>query len=225
MSDLAPFVAATLRDKIVDDLKTENEKLREELARVADRQLAVQVTGPNGAPVYYETSLKRGAYCEHLGGKCWRVEFDETAAIPLHAISNLEIRVGGMVVQQFTQTTFQALSMSESLSGGGGGGGGGVTHRGGGGDNEPRMYEIVFLISQSSPVDVGFGRFGPMRPSEFREVGSGPHKMRDLVRLCESGLARDLSMTSICFLKSKISGSMALLENMGVPTAGGGGTV
>ena len=44
MSDLAPFAAAVLIDKTVNDLKEENDKLRAELI---DKQLVVQITGRN----------------------------------------------------------------------------------------------------------------------------------------------------------------------------------
>eukprot|EP00978_Attheya_sp_CCMP212_P001071 scaffold2197_cov57-Attheya_sp.AAC.1 len=47
MSDLAPFVAATLRDKVVDDLMKENAALRLQLSRTQK----IEVTGLNGAPV------------------------------------------------------------------------------------------------------------------------------------------------------------------------------
>ena len=48
MSDIAPFVAASLRDKVVADLMDENNNLREK-----NRALnLVKITGPEGYPVY-----------------------------------------------------------------------------------------------------------------------------------------------------------------------------
>jgi len=60
MSDLAPFIAAAgIRDRTVEQLLKENEKLQAknetlqaELARRNDRM--IQVTGPGGLPVYAE---------------------------------------------------------------------------------------------------------------------------------------------------------------------------
>lgn len=56
MSDLAPLVAAALRDQVVADLQKENEDLRSKLA-LARRGLlsvdeAVTITGVGGSPVY-----------------------------------------------------------------------------------------------------------------------------------------------------------------------------
>jgi hypothetical protein len=56
MSDLAPFMAAALRDRVIQemmdeirDLKETNQVLRQELR---DDSLKLQVTGRNGSPVY-----------------------------------------------------------------------------------------------------------------------------------------------------------------------------
>lgn len=70
MSDLAPFVAAAIRDKVVTDLQEENKKLkeenkglREEVSRLTELRDAfsqhpqgpwylISVTGPRGYPLY-----------------------------------------------------------------------------------------------------------------------------------------------------------------------------
>ena len=61
MSDLAPFVAAVLRDKTVVDLKEENDNLQSEndnLQSKLDSALSrmIRITGPGGSPVYAERS-------------------------------------------------------------------------------------------------------------------------------------------------------------------------
>lgn len=53
MSDLAPFVAAVLRDGVVKDLMDENERLREEIEE-RDEGFMFQLTGREGAPIYFE---------------------------------------------------------------------------------------------------------------------------------------------------------------------------
>lgn len=66
MSDLAPFVAATVRDKVVEDLQEEirrqnekNDELRERVNNLSElndafsqHQQFVSVTGPGGSPLY-----------------------------------------------------------------------------------------------------------------------------------------------------------------------------
>lgn len=54
MSDLAPFVAAALRDKVVNDIQEENKKLME---LYANRAKQVRVTGAHGTPVYAMGSI------------------------------------------------------------------------------------------------------------------------------------------------------------------------
>ena len=58
MSDLAPFVAAALRDRTVTELFDENQKLREEINKINKHNLRViRVTGPGGSPVYAQRHI------------------------------------------------------------------------------------------------------------------------------------------------------------------------
>ena len=56
MSDIGPFVAAALRDRVVQELVDETNRLREELRQEKDR-LVFRITGQNGTPVYHEQSV------------------------------------------------------------------------------------------------------------------------------------------------------------------------
>ena len=56
MSDLAPFVAATLRDKVIADLQSEIEQLKAQSQRERDRSQTVEITGPRGNPVYCQAT-------------------------------------------------------------------------------------------------------------------------------------------------------------------------
>mmetsp|Transcript_29564 Transcript_29564/g.54174 ORF Transcript_29564/g.54174 Transcript_29564/m.54174 type:complete len:242 (-) Transcript_29564:306-1031(-) len=89
MSDLAPFVAATLRDKVVDDLMKENAALQQKLSRTQK----IEVTGPNGAPVYATGMLDQGEYGG--GGTSWRVNLERVESCALVFFTSVEIRVGG----------------------------------------------------------------------------------------------------------------------------------
>ena len=56
MSDTGRFVAAAIGDKTFSDILEENDKLRAENdklhAIVKDKEYAVEITGPNGTPIY-----------------------------------------------------------------------------------------------------------------------------------------------------------------------------
>ena len=121
MSDLAPFVATVLRDRAMVDMLAEMEKLK----RLVDDRLKVQITGRKGSPVYCEGSLKDG-YTSHRD-RCFEVMFDDdndkdgpmdeetpsssrrskrsrsrnsSRYLKLSALKDMEIRLGGMVIQR-----------------------------------------------------------------------------------------------------------------------------
>lgn len=90
MSDLAPFVAAALKDKTVIDLLEENQKLRQNLAKTR----VVEVTGPGGSPVYAKGKMNQGE-CT-AGGENWTVYLVQGSPCPLDQLSTMEIRLGGI---------------------------------------------------------------------------------------------------------------------------------
>jgi len=91
MSDLAPFVAATLRDKVIADMKEENDALREQVRK----SRTVAITGPSGTPVYCQAQLDEGEY--DANPNLWRVNFGTPLLpCPLAAFSDVELRVGGI---------------------------------------------------------------------------------------------------------------------------------
>jgi len=59
MSNIAPFVAAALRDQVVVDLHEENQALREENRRLRDYGITwtVLITGQDGSPVFAKGTL------------------------------------------------------------------------------------------------------------------------------------------------------------------------
>ena len=90
MSDLAPFIAATIRDKVVLDLMEENTRLRQ----VIQHYNSVQITGPCGFPVYSRSQLDvDGRYdqCTDM----WRVTFQQNLTCQLCNLGDVEIRRAG----------------------------------------------------------------------------------------------------------------------------------
>jgi len=100
MSDLAPFVAAVLRDRTVEEMKQEIDDLRAELSRTRK----VSVTGPFDSPVYAEGQLENGRLAGLAGPdypRLWRVDLGALAVCSVAAFQGIEVRVGGICVAKF----------------------------------------------------------------------------------------------------------------------------
>jgi hypothetical protein len=110
LPDLAAFVGATIRDKVVLDQMEEIRLLKHQLE--ATRR--VEITGPGGAPVIASGSFSRGEFndsASNENGSCgvlWSVgletnmedlpwEDDTPPTVPMNMLSNIEIRVGGVL--------------------------------------------------------------------------------------------------------------------------------
>lgn len=93
MSDIAPFVAAVLRDKAVTEQLAEIEFLHGEMSR----SRRVQLTGPGGHIVYAEGQLEDGML-EYVGmnkDKRWTVSLKQCRSkCPLSELRSMEIRLG-----------------------------------------------------------------------------------------------------------------------------------
>lgn len=91
MSDLAPFVASTLRDRVVLELMQENKNLREDLQKAK----AVEVVSGTSGHVYAKALFDDGRY----GGDLWQVDLNEASPesnqATLNALPDVEIHVGG----------------------------------------------------------------------------------------------------------------------------------
>ena len=96
MSDLAPFVAATLRDKVLSELLEEVQALREEKHALE----YVEITGPNREPVYARGHLRDNGReaSVHVG-----VDMDaKQLPCPLEGIKDIEIWVRNIKAKTVT---------------------------------------------------------------------------------------------------------------------------
>ncbi|CAB9506082.1 expressed unknown protein [Seminavis robusta] len=100
MSDLGPFVAAHLRDKVVADLLQENKQLKIQLK--SSRRIAI--AGPGGSPVYAEKDFAHGRYDPtERAGEWWEVPFSEVPGqqtdncCTLSTLPTCEVRIGSFV--------------------------------------------------------------------------------------------------------------------------------
>ena len=95
MSDLAPFVAAVLRDPVVSELRDETKQLREE----REHRLLVEITDDDNGSVVDRNSLANG---HPAWTDCWIVLF-RGVRIPRDSpgFSSLTIKLGGVCVSRF----------------------------------------------------------------------------------------------------------------------------
>lgn len=98
MSDLALFVAATLRDKVLTDLSAELEAVKLDLEEQRNQSQLVSITGPRGTPVYTQAVFRNGNY--DASPELWKVEFPKTSengfGCSLSELANMEVRIGGI---------------------------------------------------------------------------------------------------------------------------------
>lgn len=111
MSDLASFVAATLRDKTVMELIEERDRLQQRVATLEDevaQEVAhptVSVTGPNGFPLFAKGKMEDGGP-NPADDQRWIVDFTpQLGAASCSSIAQLkalEIRLCGRYVASLT---------------------------------------------------------------------------------------------------------------------------
>lgn len=98
MSDLAPFVAAALRDKTVAELEEENRQLRQQLETERHEAQIVTITGPRGSPVYAQGCFQNGKY--DYSPELWKVDLAESRVdrkrCLVENLSDMEVRIGGV---------------------------------------------------------------------------------------------------------------------------------
>jgi hypothetical protein len=229
-SDLAPFVAAVLRDSTVDKLKNENDGLRELL----EERLLLQITGQDGAPIHYETSMKYGTSKQGDNERdLWVVNMmigsnnkenntfvdDNDVGIRLDSIIGkfLEIWVGGQFLQRFDWNTCRVRRMCFNMIG---------TNDGFDRNRKdvPQMGLIAILptldASIYSSVPIIYAKFGPILFEEYHNLPQ-QLSMRDLyhlIRASNNGTPKIYMVQKLLFRKSKIRGVVSLLEKLGVST-------
>jgi hypothetical protein len=96
MSDLAPFVAAAIRDKVVQELMKENEAMRKQVAKLRQFK-TVEITGPGGNPVYTRAQFDEDG-CYNGNPNLWSVHFPEGKQLfpcPLPMLEGIQVRLGG----------------------------------------------------------------------------------------------------------------------------------
>jgi len=219
-SDLVPRVVL-----FVTDLERKNAALQLQLQgqesqfkEQEDKQLLVQITGPNRTPIHYEGSLKHGF--PHRG--TWSFNFlhnQKNDVVRLHftlsLFTGLEIWVGGIFIDNFRAFDrfneilfFPVRDDSGSRTGTGRGEiqcrPGGVIHRGRG------------------PVHAINASIGPMTPADYKKLTNRDFDLQEQIALYHN---LNFNICSIMIWKEKIPGIMSLLKKLGIPTTDEGDDV
>jgi hypothetical protein len=247
MSDLAPFVATVLKDRAMVEMMTELETLK----RLVDERLKVQITGKRGSPVYREGSLRdgytshRGRCFEVMFDDINDIDETETktktetannnnnnnnkindnqspsGVLTLAALGDLEIRLGGSVIQRLDAHTVVGFCNAPFFT-----------------DdnfyrdnryNKPQFLahdrkEIIFKVKarKRGPVPFLIARFG-------NEMNFGDyHKLQQLDRealmeLSRSGRVSTIILDGLTLSKPEILESLGVLRAMGYGVDEGNG--
>jgi hypothetical protein len=100
MSNLAPFVASVLYDRVLTETKEENDSLSEQLQKAR----AVPIVSESGT-VYAEAQFQDGHY--HGNPNLWFVRFTkQLAPCPLSDLTNVQICIGGSAKADFRANSF-----------------------------------------------------------------------------------------------------------------------
>lgn len=106
MSDLAPFVAATLRDKVVKDQQEEINRLKRKIDQIErEKKLSrmVMVTGPEGTPVYSSGDLYSDGEdtTEDVEDRArWEVALTPTPGVACTTLGQVRVREASFWVDQ-----------------------------------------------------------------------------------------------------------------------------
>ena len=194
-------------NKTVTDLMNKNE----ELENRENERVHVKITGPNGTPIYYQGSLKDDGYNLRFEEKnIWAVDLksstdddniDAGSSIPFNSTEVLEFRLAGNVLYQPNMKRLRVVSILDGF------------------DEEHQMGWVSIENSFTYQIAYFIAKIGPLPFSTKQEYLT--HGAPFLDAYIEDGQDQDMNMiiTKVFFRKHEISGSMSLLQDLGVNTA------
>ena len=115
MSDLAPFVAALLRDRIVAEMLEENKQLRKQLSYSRKIEVVVDhkhVDNKSDTVILAKGHLDQGYY--DIGSKPnskpkFTVNFTKTFGCPLRVVGKAQVRMGGICLENLGPSSSEAV--------------------------------------------------------------------------------------------------------------------
>ena len=203
-SDLVPRVML-----FVSDLERKNAELKSQLKEQEDKQLLVQLTGPNGTPIHYEGSLKDG-YSVFDRLWCFDVEGilnNDVLQLPISLLFiDLEIWLSGLLIGNFQNVDrlYKSGVFTQDFSGSETGKGKIYFHPGG------------VTIRGRHPINKISASIGPMTYADYNKLTDEQLNFNDQkIALCDN---LNFHIHSIKFNKDQIRGAMSLLEKLGIAT-------
>ena len=115
MSDLAKFVAATIKERVAVDLEEENEQLQKKNEKLeaertkaleyASRNGTVEITGKGGSPVYARGEMARAQYIDQVSVRQYELKLicDDPTLCPITKVTEAEIRLNGLLVSVLSE--------------------------------------------------------------------------------------------------------------------------
>jgi len=205
MSDTASCVATVLRDKTVDDLKEENDKLTE----IIQAQLILQITGTNRLPIYLEESLTSIKLVKGTNGRKLYLEvyLEEACQINVDALWNLEIWVGGILVEEINVDVNNRFGFVCR------------THEVGAATGVSPKSFLIGRISCNRAIE-SIGVFlGTISSVDYEDRKEEMNRITSLIRL--KGMSQrtcipQCMIGDIYFRANKISGILSLLKSVGI---------
>lgn len=188
MSDLAPFVAAALRDHTVAELTDEIASLKERFAQTQEIQVRI------GDRVFAKGKLNQGRHLVFEVSVYWRVDLQHRADFPLARIWDLEIYVGGMAVADTLKQCRNSTVRNAY-------------------NRDSKMGEFLIPNDVSSVLGQVYVRIGPFASFEDYLLQTQHHFLPDLERLGRDNPQMKVSVDGILFHPSQMRGK---LDNLGV---------
>ena len=108
MSELAKFVAATLKERVAVDLEEENNQLQKKNERLeaertkaleyASRNGKIEITGKGGSPVYAHGEMSSAEYDDVNRQYDIKLTSEDPTICPVKKVKDAEIRLNGLLV-------------------------------------------------------------------------------------------------------------------------------
>jgi len=206
-SDLVPHVVlfVTGLERENAELKSQLKEQKSQLKEREDKQLLVQITGPNRTPIYYEGSMKNGH--NDISGIQWYLNIRKKkngVVLPFSlSLTDLEFWSGGIFIKNFQDVErLYGHHFTPDDSGSGTG-----------------IGFISFIVGKESRRERGpdydiTACIGPMTSADYNKLTDEQLDLKERIPLYDHVRWR---IGTIRFRKDKIPGIMSLLEKLGIP--------
>lgn len=118
MSDLAPFVAAVIRDQVVSELVEERRRLEPKVQLLVSASAQQNAGLGHRIDIYASALFADGRRSKHEDGRFWKVQFATTSAcsnkVPISQLINLQLIVSGVLLAQLDRDSSDGFASLDS---------------------------------------------------------------------------------------------------------------